>query len=101
MTTYVVTYSHPDEVGWNENVGPHVDWLVAEIEAGRLRASGPFVETPARSAMLIVDVDDRAALDAMIATDPFSKEGLIADLTVTEWDPMFGAFASPLVQQEE
>lgn len=40
------------------------------------------------------DVQDREALDAMIATDPFHREGLIEDLTVTEWDPMFGAFAS-------
>lgn len=93
MTTFVVTYTHPDQVGWEAYLGPHLDWLLAEVEAGRLRASGPFVGTPVRSAMLIIDVVDRAALDAVIATDPFHVEGQIADMTVTEWDPIFGSLA--------
>lgn len=93
MTTYVVTYNHPDEAGWTEHVGPHVDWLVEQVANGTLRASGPFVDTPVRSAMLIIDAADRDALDAIIASDPFSIEGLIEDMTVTAWDPMFGALA--------
>lgn len=93
MTTYVVTYAHPDEDGWTMHVGPHVDWLVAHVEAGVLRASGPFIDTPVKSAMLIIDAPDRSALDAIIASDPFAIEGLIEDMTITEWDPMFGAFA--------
>lgn len=48
MTTYVVTYSHPDEEGWLAHVGPHVE---------------------------------------------FAIEGLIEDMTVTEWGPMFGALS--------
>ncbi|GAC1320574.1 MAG: hypothetical protein NVSMB16_15740 [Acidimicrobiales bacterium] len=93
MTTFVVTYSHPDEAGWHEHLGPHVDWLAAEVEAGRLRASGPFVGSDVRSAMLIIDAEDRSALDAMIATDPFHIAGLIEGMTITEWDPIFGALA--------
>lgn len=93
MTTFVVTYAHPDEEGWQAHVGPHVEWLLAEVETGRIRMSGPFVGTPVRSAMLIIDVEDRTALDAMIATDPFHIEGLIEDMAITEWDPIFGALA--------
>lgn len=93
MTTYVVTYTHPDEEGWMAHVGPHVDWLNEQVSSGVLRASGPFVDTPVRSAMLIIDAPDRGSLDAIIASDPFAIEGLIADMTVTEWNPMFGAFA--------
>lgn len=100
MTTFVVTYTHPDEVGWQAHVGPHVDWLLAEVGAGRLRASGPLVGTSVRSAMLIIDVEDRVALDAMIATDPFHVEGLIEDMTVTAWDPMFGALAPAHAKEE-
>ena len=99
MTTSVVTYSHPDEAGWHEHLGPHLDWLAAELEAGRLRASGPFVGTDVRSAMLIIDVEDRSALDAMITTDPFHIAGLIEHMTITEWDPIFGALA-PTASQE-
>ncbi len=90
MTTFVVTYTHPDEEGWHAHVGAHVDWLVGQVEVGGLRASGPLVGTAVRSAMLVIDAADRDALDRLIATDPFAVEGLIADMTVTEWDPVFG-----------
>lgn len=73
MTTYVVTYAHPDEDGWTAHVGTHVDWLTDQVASGALRASGPFVDTPVRSAMLIIDAPDRATLDAIIASDPFAS----------------------------
>ncbi len=50
--------------------------------------------------MLIINVEDRVALDAMIATDPFHVEGLIEDMTVTTWDPMFGALAPAHAEEE-
>ena len=93
VTTFVVNYSHPDEAGWHEHLGPHLAWLAAEIEAGRLRASGPFVGTDVRSAMLIIDVEDRSALDTMIGTDPFHVAGLIEGMTISEWEPIFGVLA--------
>ncbi len=95
MSFFVVTYTHPDEAGWNEHLGRHVDWLVNEVRTGRLKASGPVLDTPVRSAMLIIEAVDRDHLDAIIATDPFHSEGLIEDRTVTRWDPVFGAFAPP------
>jgi hypothetical protein len=35
---------------------------------------------------------DEAQLRALIETDPFAKAGLIANLTVRNWDPIFGCF---------
>ncbi|BCW87354.1 hypothetical protein sos41_04830 [Alphaproteobacteria bacterium SO-S41] len=35
---------------------------------------------------------DRPALETLIARDPFAIHGLIADMTITEWDPIFGVF---------
>ena len=93
MTTWVVTYTHPDEDGWTAHVGHHVDWLVEQVAAGTVRASGPFAETPVRSAMLIMEAPDRPALDAIIATDPFAIEGIIDEMAVTAWEPIFGALA--------
>ncbi|MGA7808573.1 hypothetical protein [Bradyrhizobium sp.] len=29
-----------------------------------------------------------------MAADPFAVAGLIESLTITEWDPLFGAFAA-------
>lgn len=43
--------------------------------------------------MLIIEAPDRSALDTIIASDPFAIAGLIEDMTVTEWEPIFGDLA--------
>ncbi|MEY4270247.1 MAG: hypothetical protein RLZZ58_1463 [Pseudomonadota bacterium] len=75
-----------------QHLGPHVDWLRAQVAAGTLRASGPVADAAVKRAMLIVATENRAAAEAMIATDPFAIHGQIADLRIVEWDPIFGAF---------
>ena len=92
MPLFVVTYAHPEEEGWREHLVPHIGWLQDQLRAGTLKASGPFNGVPTRSALLIMAAESRDALEALIATDPFAEHGLIEDMTVTEWDPIFGAF---------
>lgn len=92
MPLYVVTYDHPNEAGWGRHVMPHVAWLQDRLADGSLLASGPFGGEVPRSALLIMSAPDRQALDRLIACDPFSTEGLIENMTVREWDPIFGAF---------
>lgn len=93
MKFFVVTMSHPDGSGWGEHVLPHVEYLKGLIDAGKLRASGPVVGGALRAGLLVFTVEDRSELDALIAADPFAIQGLIEELTVAEWNPMFGAFA--------
>lgn len=90
---FVVTMTHPDGPGWRQHVKPHVEYLNGLIEPGKLLASGPVVGSPLRAGLLIFAVDDRAELDALIAADPFAIHGLICDLQVTRWNPMFGQLA--------
>ena len=92
MPLYAVTYEHPDEAGWRQHLAPHITWLQERIKDGSLLASGPFNDSPQRAALLIIFSLDRASLDALIASDPFATEGLIENMTVREWDPIFGAF---------
>ncbi len=92
MLIYVVTYEHPDEDGWKHHLMPHISWLRERVADGALLASGPFTGSPARTAMLLLKAADRAALDDLIATDPFAIHGLIANMTAHQWDPIFGAF---------
>jgi uncharacterized protein YciI len=92
MALYVVTYEHPDAEGWGKHVMAHVQYLKDLLATGDLLASGPFVGTPDRSAMLIMSAPDQAALLEIIGRDPFAIEGLIHNMTITEWDPIFGAF---------
>ncbi len=92
MPLYVVTYTHPDAKGWAEHLPAHIGYLQDLLAAGTLRASGPFTGAPDRKALLILHAADRAGLGALVAADPFAEHGLIADLTVAEWNPIFGAF---------
>ncbi|WP_158742052.1 YciI family protein [Acidisphaera sp. L21] len=94
MRFFTVTMSHPDGEGWNRHLTAHVDYLKQLVAAGSLRASGRLVGTPLRSGFLIFTVPDRATVEALVAADPFATEGLIETLTITEWDPLFGAFAA-------
>lgn len=92
MPIYVVTYEHPNADGWKEHLMPHIAWLQAQLKTGALIASGPFSDRTVRPAMLIMDAPDRGSLDRLIAADPFAEQGLIANMTVNEWDPIFGVF---------
>jgi hypothetical protein len=49
---------------------------------------------PARAAFLIAKAEDEKAVRDWIAGDPYMVHGLTEDLTITAWDPIFGAFAS-------
>ena len=92
MPLYVVTCEHPNEDGWKQQLMPHIAWLQAQLETGALLASGPFGDRTVRPAMLIMTAPDRLSLDRLIATDPFAEHGLIENMAVREWDPIFGIF---------
>ena len=92
MPLYVVTYEHPDEDGWRKHLMPHIAWLQERLKEGSLLASGPLSDRAVRPALLILSAPDRPTLDRVIASDPFAIEGLIENITIQEWDPIFGAF---------
>lgn len=94
MPIFAVTYDHPNETGWQQHLMPHIDWLKDRLKDGSLLASGPFAGEPGRTAMLLINMPDRPTLDQLIASDPFALEGLIENLTIRQWDPIFGAFNS-------
>ena len=93
MAFYIVTMTHPDGDGWGRHVIPHVNYLRSLIEAGKIRASGPVTGLGKRAGFIIVTADNREEVERLVAADPFAVENLIDDLTILEWDPMFGAFA--------
>jgi uncharacterized protein YciI len=94
MPFFIVTMAHPDGEGWNRHLAAHVAYLKDLVALGSLRASGPLIGTPLRSGFLIFTAPDRAKVEALVAADPFAVENLIDSVTITEWDPLFGAFAA-------
>jgi len=93
MAFFLVTMTHPDGEGWGRHVMPHVDYLKGLIDAGKIKASGPVTGLGKRAGFIVMTVEDRAEVERLVAEDPFAIEGLIDELTILEWDPMFGAFA--------
>lgn len=92
MPLFAVRYEHPNEDGWKQHVVPHSIWLQERLKDGSLLASGPFTDMPVKSALLIMNAPDRSKLEGLIASDPFAEHGLIENITINEWDPIFGAF---------
>jgi uncharacterized protein YciI len=95
MKYFIVTYIHTDVEGWKKHLAAHVAYLEKLIKDGKLRVSGPFVGTPEKSAMLILSVRNSQEALELIEKDPYSIEGLVAESTFTEWNPIFGDFQSP------
>jgi uncharacterized protein len=85
--------THPDSDGWGRHVVPHINYLKGLIEARKIRASGPVTGLGKRAGFIIMTVADREEVERLIAEDPFAIEGLIDELTILQWDPMFGAFS--------
>ncbi|KXV61414.1 hypothetical protein AD948_01810 [Acetobacter senegalensis] len=94
MPIYLVRMDHPDGDGWGQHVVAHVLYLKRLIQEGSLLASGPLKGTPLRSGFLIMKGANRQEIEAMVARDPFSPEGLICDLRIEEWDPLFGCLSN-------
>ena len=55
---------------------------------GRLYAAGPFADDS--GALLIFDVPDRAALDRLLAADPYFRLPGVELVSVREWSPVAG-----------
>lgn len=94
MPFFTVTMTHPDGEGWGRHVAAHVDYLRGLVASGTLRASGPLFDGPLRAGFLIVRAATREDVEAIVRDDPFMQEGLIVELTIRRWDPLFGAFAA-------
>jgi uncharacterized protein len=91
---FVVTYVHPDRAGWEQHLDTHIRWLIEQVNTGSLRASGPSKRADeVRSALLIFNAPNEKTVREIVDTDPYIQHGQVSDLTITEWDPIFGEFA--------
>jgi len=94
MKFYAVHFVHYDSEGWKDKLQSHLDYLKGLVEKGILRASGPLKGTPVRSGLLIFSAQSREEVIEAMNGDPFMTHGLVNEMTITEWDPVFGTFSS-------
>jgi uncharacterized protein YciI len=61
----------------------HRAFVQACVARGEIRMSGPF--TADDGALMVFDVADRAAAEALIAQDPYTLEGVPLESELVEW----------------
>lgn len=93
MSFYAVQYLYRADADVAAVRPEHRAYLRTLVEAGQLRASGPYVGTERDSALLIFEAGDRASVQALIDADPMSIHGVLESSTATEWNPILGIFA--------
>ncbi len=94
MPVFAVTYRYTDDADRRAVVRPtHRQYLGGLTEQGLLLVSGPYAAAEAPGALLIYKAATKEEVLAAVEEDPFSVEGLVAEATVTEWDPVSGALA--------
>lgn len=83
MFIAILTYRKPlSEV--DKFLAAHRDYLAEHYAAGDFIASGP--QTPRIGGVIMIKADNRAAVDCIIAQDPFNING-IADYKIVEFTP--------------
>ena len=83
MFIAILTYKKPlEEV--DRHLQAHRDYLAVHYAAGDFIASGP--QTPRIGGVIMMKAESRAAVDSIIAQDPFNING-IADYRIVEFTP--------------
>lgn len=84
------TYSEATAAARDEYRPEHRAWLGGLVEAGTVRATGPWVD--GSGALILIDVADEAAAHDLMAQDPFARSALIDAVRITGWTPVMGVF---------
>lgn len=69
-----------------DNRPAHLDYLKANAAA--VKIAGPLLDDAAEGmvgSFLVFEAADRAALDALLAADPYAQAGLFDSVTVRPW----------------
>ncbi|AEE45983.1 YciI family protein [Cellulomonas fimi] len=94
MPTYAVRYTYDERTDVRDTFRPeHRAYLSTLADEGRLLGSGPFADGEP-GALLVFRADDRDALDALLAADPFAREGVVAVTDVRQWDLVLGPWSA-------
>ncbi len=97
MSIFAVHYRYGDDAAAIAEGRPqHRAYLGTLVEGRRLLASGPLVGLDSDQALLIFRADSPEAVEAMLADDPFQRDGLVASHQIVEWNAVLGAFKDDL-----
>lgn len=89
MTWFLVETRYvPEKYG---EVRPrHREWLGGLAEAGTVAVAGPLGDDS--GGVLVIQGEDRDAVEQLLDADPYHLEGALAQRTVREYKPVMGAW---------
>lgn len=97
MPVFALHYAYTDDTAArDEHRAEHRAYLSGLADEGVVLASGPYAPGGPEGALIIVRAGSTEDVDALVASDPFRREGLVAGYTVTEWQPVIGRWAADL-----
>ncbi|ONI72948.1 hypothetical protein ALI144C_44070 [Actinosynnema sp. ALI-1.44] len=68
----------------------HRDYLRELVDQGIVVAGGPWADD--LGGFVVYQVEDRAQLDKVLADDPYTTEGVVAERAVREWKITLGSW---------
>ncbi|NLE82036.1 MAG: hypothetical protein GX610_21160 [Rhodococcus sp.] len=92
MALFAVEYTYSDATvaARDEHRPLHRGWLGELVDAGTVRATGPWVD--GSGALILIDVADEKAAHELMAQDPFAQRNLVDAVRITQWLPVMGVF---------
>ncbi|GAA4415151.1 YciI family protein [Actinokineospora soli] len=92
MAWFTVDTTYTDDRALLDRVRPaHREWLGAYAESGAVLGGGPWAD--GSGGFFIIAADDRAALDDLLAKDPYTLEGVAVRRVIREWTIVLGPWA--------
>jgi uncharacterized protein YciI len=93
MPTFAVTYSYTvgTAAGRDQHRPRHVEFLQSQFVGGRLVKSGPFGPDEAPGALLLINGESKADVEALMDQDPFFQNNLVEERSIRQWNIFFGA----------
>lgn len=85
MAKFAAVLTYTSDAGRIAEFRPsHVEYLRSLLDDGKLYKAGAFHDDS--GALIIYDAQDLAEAQVILANDPFSKTGVITDVTLKEWN---------------
>jgi uncharacterized protein YciI len=89
MLFALICTDKPDHLSVRTETRPdHLAYLGDLNQRGALKLAGPFVDADGKpnGSLVVIEAEDRAAADAIAASDPYAKAGLFDHVEVRAWN---------------
>ena len=95
MPVFAVDVTFVDNPALVDETRPHHrDYIEGLSEKGLVCLAGPW--TDGRGGLILYATPDRATLEDLVASDPYTQRGVIAEARIHEWKAVLGTLSGTL-----